>query len=207
MSKVFIGGLAWHTDDTTLRTKFEEFGTVEEAVVVKDRDTGRSRGFGFVRFAQEGEAESAISAMNNVEFDGRTIRVDKASDRSSNRPAGGPGFGGRGGYNASGGQDGMYQGGGGGFHQNPYQPRQQGGYAHGGGWGGAPQYGGGGGYSQQSYPGHQQGGFGGQQQQQPQQPHGYPVNPPFDPNQQQTQQLPAQPPQQGGNPNGQWQQG
>jgi len=50
MSKLFIGGLAWHTDDTVLRQKFTEFGTVEEAVVVKDRDTGRSRGFGFVRF-------------------------------------------------------------------------------------------------------------------------------------------------------------
>ncbi|KAF1808976.1 RNA-binding domain-containing protein, partial [Eremomyces bilateralis CBS 781.70] len=78
-------GLAWHTDDTTLRAKFEEFGHVEEAIVVKDRDTGRSRGFGFVRFAAEPEAEAAIQAMNNVEFDGRMIRVDKASDKSSNR--------------------------------------------------------------------------------------------------------------------------
>ncbi|PSN69675.1 hypothetical protein BS50DRAFT_444771, partial [Corynespora cassiicola Philippines] len=76
-------GLAWHTDDVTLRQKFEEFGTVEEAVVVKDRDTGRSRGFGFVRFSQDSEADAAMENMNNVEFDGRTIRVDKASDRSS----------------------------------------------------------------------------------------------------------------------------
>ncbi|KAK5277253.1 hypothetical protein LTR16_010039, partial [Cryomyces antarcticus] len=66
MSKLFIGGLAWHTDDQTLRTKFEEFGQVEEAIVVKDRDTGRSRGFGFVRFAQESEADAAINNMNNV---------------------------------------------------------------------------------------------------------------------------------------------
>ncbi|PMD52083.1 RNA-binding domain-containing protein [Hyaloscypha bicolor E] len=103
MSKLFIGGLAWHTDENALRQKFEEFGAVEEAVsysriclsqheitltlviqvVVKDRDTGRSRGFGFVRYTQEADAEAAITAMNNIEFDGRTIRVDKASERGS----------------------------------------------------------------------------------------------------------------------------
>ncbi|KAK2027130.1 hypothetical protein LX32DRAFT_654187 [Colletotrichum zoysiae] len=102
MSKLFIGGLAWHTEEGTLRQKFEEFGAVEEAVVVKDRDTGRSRGFGFVRYTQDGDAQKAISAMNNVEFDGRTIRVDKASDNGP-RGGGGGGFrggfgGGRGGY-------------------------------------------------------------------------------------------------------------
>ncbi|RFU25031.1 hypothetical protein B7463_g11301, partial [Scytalidium lignicola] len=80
MSKLFIGGLAWHTDESALRQKFEEFGAVQEAVVVKDRDTGRSRGFGFVRYGQESDADAAIAAMNNVEFDGRTIRVDKASE-------------------------------------------------------------------------------------------------------------------------------
>jgi RNA recognition motif-containing protein len=92
MSKLFIGGLAWHTDENALRQKFEEFGAVEEAVVVKDRDTGRSRGFGFVRYTQEVDAEAAITAMNNIEFDGRTIRVDKASERGSG--GGGGGFGG-----------------------------------------------------------------------------------------------------------------
>lgn len=89
MSKLFIGGLAWHTTDATLREKFEQFGEIEEAVVVKDRDTGRSRGFGFVRYTSEDNALAAIDAMNNKEFDGREIRVDKASDS-------GP----RGGFNA-----------------------------------------------------------------------------------------------------------
>lgn len=113
MSKLFIGGLAWHTEEATLRQKFEEFGAVEEAVVVKDRDTGRSRGFGFVRYLQEEDAQKAIAAMNNVEFDGRTIRVDKASD---NGPRGGGGFGGgrgRGGFAPQ-----MYQ------QQQPYMQMQ-----------------------------------------------------------------------------------
>lgn len=60
--------------------------------MVKDRDTGRSRGFGFVRFLEESASDAAIAAMNNVEFDGRTIRVDKASERAPG--GGGGGFGG-----------------------------------------------------------------------------------------------------------------
>ncbi|KAI4217299.1 MAG: hypothetical protein LQ351_000608 [Letrouitia transgressa] len=67
MSKLFIGGLAWHTDDSALRAKFEEFGQVEEAIVVKDRDTGRSRGFGFVRYSQAQDADAAIQSVNNTE--------------------------------------------------------------------------------------------------------------------------------------------
>ncbi|KAI0136436.1 hypothetical protein BJ170DRAFT_677312 [Xylariales sp. AK1849] len=103
MSKLFIGGLAWHTEEGTLRQKFEEFGPVEEAVVVKDRDTGRSRGFGFVRYSQEDHAQNAIAAMNNVEFDGRTIRVDKASDTGPRGGGGGFGGGRGGGYGGRGG--------------------------------------------------------------------------------------------------------
>ncbi|KAL7950600.1 hypothetical protein V8C42DRAFT_340221 [Trichoderma barbatum] len=128
MSKLFIGGLAWHTEEATLRQKFEEFGVVEEAVVVKDRDTGRSRGFGFVRYVQEADAQAAIAAMNNVEFDGRTIRVDKASD---NGPRGGGGFanrnggmsyGGRGGYGAQAGSYGNAPPPGYGVGPNMYPP-------------------------------------------------------------------------------------
>ncbi|KAK6004151.1 hypothetical protein QM012_009001 [Aureobasidium pullulans] len=150
MSKLFIGGLAWHTDDVALRTKFEEFGVVEEAVVVKDRDTGRSRGFGFVRFSNEEEADAAIKAMNEIEFDGRTIRVDKASERGS----GGGGFqsrggygGGRGGYGGDryGGGDRGYGGGYGGGRG--YDNHQGGGYGGGSNWRGGNQ----GGYGGQQY--------------------------------------------------------
>jgi len=120
MAKLFIGGLSWNTTDDSLRHKFEEFGNVEEAVVVKDRDTGRSRGFGFVRYSSDEEADAALNAMNDQEFDGRRIRVDRASDRGG----GGGGGGGRGGG---------YGGGGGGYGGG------------GGGYGGGGNYGGGGG--------------------------------------------------------------
>jgi len=156
MSKLFIGGLAWHTDENALRQKFEEFGAVEEAVVVKDRDTGRSRGFGFVRYSQEADAEAAITAMNNIEFDGRTIRVDKASERGSG--GGGGGFGGgRGGGGYGGGR------GGGGYGGGGYGggDRQQGGY--GGGQGGYGGGGGGYGGGDKGYSGG--GGYGGGEQQ------------------------------------------
>jgi len=147
MSKLFIGGLAWHTDENALRQKFEEFGAVEEAVVVKDRDTGRSRGFGFVRYSQEADAEAAISAMNNIEFDGRTIRVDKASERGSG--GGGGGFGG-----GRGGGGGGYGRGGGGYGGGGYGGGREGGGGYSGGGGG---YSGGGG----GYGGGNQGGYGG----------------------------------------------
>lgn len=165
MSKLFIGGLAWHTDDNTLRQKFEEFGQVEEAVVVKDRDTGRSRGFGFVRFANDADADAAMSALNNEDFDGRRIRVDKASDRAS-----GGGGGGRGGYGGGGGYRGGGGGGGGGYGggQGGYGGGREGYGGQQGGGGGAswgpPQ----GGYAPRGgYGGGQgggQGGYGGQEQ-------------------------------------------
>ncbi|KAB8268821.1 hypothetical protein BDV30DRAFT_199809 [Aspergillus minisclerotigenes] len=117
MSKLFIGGLAWHTTDESLRSGFEKYGAVEEAIVVKDRDTGRSRGFGFVRFSSEADAEAAAQEMNNQEFDGRTIRVDKASERA---PRNDGGFQGRGGYNQRGGNGGGYGGGYGGGSRGGY---------------------------------------------------------------------------------------
>ncbi|EYE99272.1 RNA recognition motif domain-containing protein [Aspergillus ruber CBS 135680] len=109
MAKLFVGGLSWHTTDESLRAGFEQFGAVDEAIVVKDRDSFRSRGFGFVRFAAEEDADAAMNALNNQEFDGRTIRVDKAADKP---PRSNGGFQGRGGYNSRGGEDSQYSGGG-----------------------------------------------------------------------------------------------
>ena len=79
--KLFIGGLSWNTDDSSLRARFEEFGPVADAIVIRERETGRSRGFGFVTFAEEAMADAAVAQMDNQEFDGRTIRVSKAQER------------------------------------------------------------------------------------------------------------------------------
>ncbi len=70
-SKLFVGGLAWATNNDTLRAAFEPFGTVEDAIVIKDRETGRSRGFGFVTYSEEAQADEAVSQMNDTELDGK----------------------------------------------------------------------------------------------------------------------------------------
>ena len=95
-NKLFVGGLAWATDSEALKTAFSEYGEVEEAKVVTDRDTGRSRGFGFVTFTDEEAAKNAL-ALNGTELDGRTIRVDIASEKRKDGPRSGGG-GGRGRY-------------------------------------------------------------------------------------------------------------
>ena len=98
--KLFVGGLSWGTDDNGLRTAFEQFGEVTDAKVITDRDTGRSRGFGFVTFKEGGDADSAMETMNGSELDGRTLNVNEAHER---RGGGGGGGGGRGGYGGGGG--------------------------------------------------------------------------------------------------------
>ena len=96
--KLFIGGLAWATTDAALREAFERFGDVTEAKVITDRDTGRSRGFGFVTFANDDQADQAKTELDGSELDGRTIRVDHAMERGGGgRGGGGRGGGGRGG--------------------------------------------------------------------------------------------------------------
>jgi RNA recognition motif-containing protein len=100
--KLFVGSLSWNTTDEGLREAFAPFGEIAEAVVVSDRDTGRSRGFGFVTFEDDEAAEQAVAALNGTELDGRTIRVDVAQAKERNRGGGGGG-GGRGGYGGGGG--------------------------------------------------------------------------------------------------------
>jgi len=96
--KLFVGGLAWATDSESLKNAFSEFGEVEEATVITDRDTGRSRGFGFVTFADAESAKAAL-ALNGTDLDGRTMRVDLATEKRSGGGGGGGGsrFGGGGG--------------------------------------------------------------------------------------------------------------
>jgi RNA recognition motif-containing protein len=95
VSRLFVGGLSWDTSDDGLRAAFEEFGGVVEAKVITDRDTGRSRGFGFVTMENRDAAEKAKEAMDGATLDGRSIRVDEAHERSR---GGGGGGGGRGRY-------------------------------------------------------------------------------------------------------------
>lgn len=93
--KVFVGSLSWGTDAWALRAAFERFGEVEDAVVITDAQTGRSRGFGFVTFVQDDSAVRAISELNGAELDGRRIAVNEAQERQSRpRPAGSPSAGG-----------------------------------------------------------------------------------------------------------------
>jgi len=91
--KLFVGSLGWNTKDEVLREAFARFGEVTEAKVITDRETGRSRGFGFVTFANPEDADAAVAEMNGAELEGRTIKVDVAQDK----PKGGPRGGGRGG--------------------------------------------------------------------------------------------------------------
>jgi cold-inducible RNA-binding protein len=77
-TKLFVGSLAYSVTDDTLRTAFEEAGTVESAKVITDRETGRSRGFGFVEMATEEEAQNAVKLLNEKELDGRRIIVNEA---------------------------------------------------------------------------------------------------------------------------------
>ncbi|MEK7704583.1 MAG: RNA-binding protein [Myxococcota bacterium] len=94
--KLFVGGLSFNTTDDGLREGFARFGEITEAKVITDRDTGRSRGFGFVTFVEEQAAQSAIAEMNGTDFDGRSIKVNEAEEKSRG------GGGGRGGFSGGG---------------------------------------------------------------------------------------------------------
>ncbi|HYR46885.1 MAG TPA: RNA-binding protein [Thermoanaerobaculia bacterium] len=97
--KLFVGGLSFSTSSERLREVFAQAGGVESATVVTDRDTGRSRGFGFVEMATAGEAAAAVKRFNGQEVDGRTLKVELAKPAGSGggRSGGGYRSGGRGG--------------------------------------------------------------------------------------------------------------
>jgi RNA recognition motif-containing protein len=131
-NKLYVGNLAYSVRDDSLMQAFSSFGTVTSAKVMMDRETGRSKGFGFVEMGSDAEAQAAINGMNGQSLEGRAVVVNEARPREE-RPGGfGGGGGSRGGYGGGGG--GGYGGGGGG-----------GGYGGGGGGGGRSPYGGGGG--------------------------------------------------------------
>ncbi|KAG5456663.1 MAG: putative glycine-rich RNA-binding protein [Olpidium bornovanus] len=102
MSRLYVGGLAWAVTSAQLQSEFEPFGQVEEAEVVVDRISGRSRGFGFVKFANEADAQKAMSDLNGKELEGRALRIDIASERTGGGGGGG-GYGGGGGGGGYGG--------------------------------------------------------------------------------------------------------
>ena len=154
-NKLYVGNLAYSVRDESLQQAFSQFGTVTSAKVMMDRETGRSKGFGFVEMGSDAEAQAAINGMNGQSLEGRAVVVNEARPRED-RPGGGyGGGGGRGGYGGGGGAGGGYGGGGGGG-RSPYGR---------GGGGGGGGYGGGGGGGRGGYGsgsgGGGRGGYGG----------------------------------------------
>jgi len=105
--KLYVGNLSFNTSNQDLNELFATVGTVESANIIEDRETGRSRGFGFVEMASDAEGQNAIAEFNGKEIDGRQLKVNEAKPREN----GGGGGGGRGGYGGGGGGN---RGGGGG---------------------------------------------------------------------------------------------
>ena len=121
---IYVSNLSYSTTTESLQDLFAEYGEVTSANIITDRETGRSRGFGFVEMPDDSEAQKAINELNETDFEGKTIIVNVARPRTERNDGGGYNRGGGGGYNRSGG----------------------GGYNRGGGSGGHNRGGGGGGY-------------------------------------------------------------
>jgi RNA recognition motif. (a.k.a. RRM, RBD, or RNP domain) len=144
-NKLYVGNLAYSVRDESLQAAFSQFGNVTSAKVMMDRDSGRSKGFGFVEMASDAEAQAAIDGMNGQALEGRPLVVNIARPREE-RPGGfgGGGGGGRSPYGGGGGRGGYGGGGGGGGYGGGGGGGGRGGYGGGGGSGGRGGYGGGG---------------------------------------------------------------
>jgi RNA recognition motif-containing protein len=156
-NKLYVGNLAYSVRDESLHQSFSQYGTVTSAKVMMDRDTGRSKGFGFVEMGSDAEAQAAINGMNGQTLEGRAIVVNEARPREERpggfggggggRSGGGGGYGGGGGGAGGGGGGRSPYGGGGGGGRTPYGSGGGGGgrSGGGGGYGGGGSSGGGGG--------------------------------------------------------------
>jgi RNA recognition motif-containing protein len=134
-NKLYVGNLAYSVRDDSLLQAFSQFGTVTSAKVMMDRDTGRSKGFGFVEMGSDAEAQSAVNGMNGQALEGRAVVVNEARPREE-RPGGYGGGGGRSPYGGGGGGRSPYGSGGGGRSGGG----GGGGYGGGGGGGGRGGY-------------------------------------------------------------------
>jgi RNA recognition motif-containing protein len=130
--RIYVGNLPWSYASSDLEALFKEYGEVAAAEVIMDRETGRSRGFGFVQMANDADMDAAINGLNGQDCGGRPLVVNEARERTTRQGGGGGGYGGGGGG---------YGGGGGGRGG-------RGGYGGGGGGGGGYGGGGGGGYGE-----------------------------------------------------------
>lgn len=101
--RLYVGNLTYGTTDATLKQLFEAHGSVTSAQVIADRDTGRSKGFGFVEMGTEEEAQAAITALNGQQVDGRALTVNEARPKTEGGGGGGGGGRGRGGFGGGGG--------------------------------------------------------------------------------------------------------
>lgn len=108
MTNIFVGNLSYQTTEDDLHSAFSGFGTVERVSIIRDRDTGQSRGFGFVEMPNGEEAEKAIQAMNGRELSGRALNVNEARPREERGGGRGFGGGGRGGGRPGGGNGGSF---------------------------------------------------------------------------------------------------
>ncbi len=132
--RIFVGGLSYNTTSDELQQAFESIGPVAAAEVITDRETGRSRGFGFVEMQNDADTMTAIEQMNGADLGGRTLSVNEARERSERGGGGGRSSGG--GYGGGGGgRSGGYGGGGGGGRSGGGGGRSGGGYGGGGGGG------------------------------------------------------------------------